>query len=124
MCEAGRILHHLKNNIEDPRNTILIVGYMAEDTLGRKLANREPVVKIFGQPYKLRAKVKILNTFSAHADYKDVMKFVGHLNLKRLKKVFLIHGEDDALTAMGEHLMSIGVNEVQTVEPGVEYSLF
>lgn len=124
MCEAGRILHHLKNNIENPRNTILIVGYMAEDTLGRKIANREPEVKIFGQSYKLRARVKILNTFSAHADYKDVMKFVGHMNLERLKKVFLIHGEDDALAAMGEHLLSIGVKEVQTVEPNVEYSLF
>ncbi len=121
MCEAGRILHHLRNNIEDPRNTILIVGYMAEDTLGRRLVEREPEVKIFGQPYKLRAKVKILNTFSAHADYKDIMDFVAHLDLERLKRVYLIHGEDDALEGMKTRLLGMGVKDVQVVEPMKEY---
>lgn len=124
MCEAGRILHHLKNNIEDPRNTILVVGFMAEDTLGRKIADREEVVKIFGHPYKLMAKVKILNTFSAHADYKDIMKYFSRLDLNRLKKVFLVHGEDEALVKLRERLLSVGVKEVQIAEPKTEYTVF
>ncbi|HCE42036.1 MAG TPA: MBL fold metallo-hydrolase [Lentisphaeria bacterium] len=124
MCEAGRILHHLKNNIEDPRNTILVVGFMAEDTLGRRIAEREPEVKIFGQLYKLKARVKILNTFSAHADYNDVKQFVGNMDLKRLRKVFLVHGEDEELEKMKGHLLGIGVKEVEIVDTGKEYPLY
>ncbi|HPN85192.1 MAG TPA: MBL fold metallo-hydrolase RNA specificity domain-containing protein, partial [Victivallales bacterium] len=124
MCEAGRILHHLKNNIEDPRNTILIVGFMAEDTLGRRIVERQPEVKIFGQLYRLNAKVKILNTFSAHADYNDVVDFVKNMDLERLKKVFLIHGEEDSLHAMKDHLLGAGVKDVQIMEAETEYQLF
>lgn len=123
MCEAGRILHHLKNNIEDERNTILIVGFMAAHTLGRRIADRDPEVKIFGQPYSLKAEVKILNTFSAHADYKETLKYVGKLNMDRLKKIFLVHGEDDALNNLKHEMMNIGVKDVQINEPGVSYSL-
>src|SRR5690606_12453366 len=68
MAEAGRILHHLKNNIEDPRNTILIVGWMAPHTLGRRLVEKQPVVKIFGEEYQLNAQVVTINGFSGHAD--------------------------------------------------------
>ncbi|OGB66884.1 MAG: MBL fold metallo-hydrolase, partial [Caldithrix sp. RBG_13_44_9] len=90
MCEAGRILHHLLHNIEDPKNTILIVGYMAENTLGRKIQEQSPEVKILGDFYKLRAEVKVLNTFSAHADYKDILEYISHLNFKKLKQIFLV----------------------------------
>jgi len=71
MCEAGRILHHLKNNIEDERNLVLIIGYMAHNTLGRRLADRLEEVRIFGETYKRNAQVKIMNEFSAHADQQD-----------------------------------------------------
>lgn len=91
MCEFGRILHHLKNNIEDPRNTILIVGYMAENTLGRKILEKHPVVKIFGESLHLRAKVVVMDAFSAHADRSDLLDYVGHI--RGLKKIFLVHGE-------------------------------
>ena len=124
MCEAGRILHHLKNNVENPKNTILIVGFMAADTLGRRIVERQPEIKIFGQPYKLNAKVKILNTFSAHADYNDTIDLVKQLDLDRLKKVFLIHAEPDSLEAMENHLLENGVKDVQIVEPKVKYQLF
>jgi metallo-beta-lactamase family protein len=124
MCEAGRILHHLKNNIEDPKNTVVIVGFMAEDTLGRKIVERQPEVKIFGQMYKLRARVKILNTFSAHADSNDIKEFVGKMDLKKLKKVFLVHGEDEELVKMKEHLLGIGVKAVEIVETAKEYELY
>ena len=72
MAEGGRILHHLKNNVENPDNTILIVGYMAANTLGRRLVEKEEVVKIFGEEYQRNAEVVVLNTFSAHAD-KDAL---------------------------------------------------
>jgi len=96
MCEAGRILHHLLHNIEDPRNTVMIVGFMAENTLGRKIMEKQPRVKIFGEPYKLRAEVSVLNTFSAHADYNDLLAYVDCLDYHRLKEIFLVHGEPEA----------------------------
>ncbi len=123
MCEAGRILHHLKNNIEDARNTVMVVGFMAAHTLGRRIVERRPEVKIFGQPYKLKAQVKIMNTFSAHADYNEILKYIKALDLDRLKKVFLVHGEDDALDNLGNLLLDAGVKEVQIVDPETEYEL-
>jgi len=123
MCEGGRILHHLKNNIGDPRNTILVVGFMAENTLGRAIADRKPVVKIFGNPYPLRARVKILNTFSAHADYSDIRQYVSQLDLGRLRRIYLVHGESDALTHLRQVLLEAGVKSVEAVEPGKEYRL-
>ncbi len=69
MCEGGRVLHHLKHTVSDPRHTILIVGYQAESTLGRRLVERREEVRIFGEPYPLRARVEVLNGFSAHADH-------------------------------------------------------
>jgi len=77
MCEAGRIVHHLANSIGDPRNMILIVGYQAENTLGKRLVLREPVVNIFGEPHALRAEVVVLNSFSAHADRNECWSTCG-----------------------------------------------
>ncbi len=118
MCEAGRILHHLKNNIENPANTILIVGYMAANTLGRRIADREPQVRIFGKPYALKARVKILNTFSAHADYRDLREYVTQFDLARLRKVFLVHGESEAMEHLRDKLLAAGVRAVEPAEPG------
>jgi len=73
MCEAGRILHHLKHTVSDPRHTIVIVGYQAEGTLGRRLVERQPEVRIFGEPYALQATVEVLNGFSAHADHEALV---------------------------------------------------
>jgi metallo-beta-lactamase family protein len=123
MCEAGRILHHLKNNIEDPKNTIIIVGFMAAHTLGRRIAERRPEVRIFGQPYKLKAQVKILNTFSAHADYNEIIEYVSKLDLDKLKRVFLVHGEDDALESLSGKMTDIGVRDIQIVDPKTDYHL-
>lgn len=96
MMEAGRILHHLANNIEDSRNTILIVSYQAEHTLGRRIAERHKDVRIFGDIYPLRARVKILNTFSGHAGRSDLLTYARAIvdNSPRLKKVFVVHGEE------------------------------
>jgi len=95
MMEHGRILHHIKNNIEDQKNMILVVGYQAKNTLGRKLLNGEKQVKIFGKIYRVRAGVEVLDAFSGHADRSDLIDFVSHID--DLKTTFLVHGEDTQL---------------------------
>lgn len=102
MCETGRILHHLRNNIEDHRNTILIVGYMAEGTLGRKLVEKASAVKIFGQEYKVRAQVVSLDAFSAHADHDDLLKFIP--GIQGLKQIFVCHGEEQVSLKFADEL--------------------
>ncbi len=92
MCEAGRILHHLKNNIQDPRNTVLITGFQAANTLGRKLVDKMPEVPIFGEPLRLRAEVETLNELSAHADQQELLAWMKPM-VGMLKRVFLVHGE-------------------------------
>ncbi len=104
MCEAGRVLHHLANTITNPNTLVLIVGFMAQNTLGRRILEREPEVKIFNEVYPLRAEVVKLNTFSAHADYNDILATLGRQNFNRLKGVFLVHGEPDAQSALQEKL--------------------
>jgi metallo-beta-lactamase family protein len=92
MCEAGRILHHLRNNIEDPRNTVLITGFQAQDTLGRKLVEKWPEVKIFGEPMRVRAEIASLDELSGHADQNELLEWVKPM-VPTLRKVFLVHGE-------------------------------
>src|SRR6185436_17694616 len=89
MAEAGRILHHLRNNIGDPRNTVLIVGFQAEHTLGRKLVERRAEVPIFGEPLRLRAEVAIINELSGHADQEELIAWIKP-HAKALKRVFLV----------------------------------
>ncbi len=107
MCESGRILHHLQNNIEDSRNTILVVGYMARDTLGRRIVDREKFVRIFGVEYELNAEVVIVNAMSGHADKKELEEFVS--SCLPLKKVFLVHGEEEQTKALSESLSQNGI---------------
>ncbi len=117
MCEGGRILHHLKNNISDPNNIILITGYQAEHTLGRKIIEGITPVKIFGQPYHVRAKVIILNELSAHADQKDLLNYVAHI--EGLKKVFLVHTELPQATAFKDLVQGLHPTlDVQIPETG------
>jgi metallo-beta-lactamase family protein len=108
MCEAGRILHHLRNNVADPRNTILIVGYCAPHTLGRRIVEREKEVRIFGEPYPLKAHVEVMNAYSAHADEPELVEFVGHMDADRLKKIFLVHGDPSAQLALADAMVAAG----------------
>jgi metallo-beta-lactamase family protein len=103
MAEAGRILHHLKNNVEDPRNTILFVGWQAPNTLGRRLVEREHIVKIFGKEFRRRARVEKINGFSAHADKNEMTEWLGHLQ-KPPAHTFVVHGDEEASLAFAEHL--------------------
>ncbi|NLN92545.1 MAG: MBL fold metallo-hydrolase [Candidatus Hydrogenedens sp.] len=99
MCEVGRILHHLRNNCENPKNTIVIVGFQAQNTLGRRIVERQPEIKIFGVKRPLRAEVKTLNGFSAHAGREELLAFAGRFK-RRPKNILLVHGENKALRAL------------------------
>jgi metallo-beta-lactamase family protein len=112
MCEAGRILHHLKNNIEDPHNTVLIVGWQAPHTLGRRLVERRSVVKIFGEEYALNAQVETINGFSAHADRAELLAYAQQLGANEIKKAFVVHGEESSSLALADGLDGIGLQEV------------
>ncbi|MBK5294354.1 MAG: MBL fold metallo-hydrolase [Acidobacteriia bacterium] len=92
MCEAGRILHHLRNNITDSKNTVLITGFQAEHTLGRRIVEKQTEVSIFGEPVRLRAEVAVLNELSGHADQGELMEWIKP-HARQLKGVFLVHGE-------------------------------
>jgi metallo-beta-lactamase family protein len=112
MCEAGRILHHLRNAVEDARNTILIIGYQAQNTLGRKIAERQPMVRIFGLEHPLEAEVVVMDAFSAHADRDDLLEFVGGCRAS-LRKILLVHGEEDQMQPLAERLTRMGIPDVQ-----------
>jgi metallo-beta-lactamase family protein len=101
MCEAGRILHHLRNNIEDPRNTILITGFQAEHTLGRKILEGHAEVPIYGEPMRLRAEVASLDELSGHADQRELIEWMRPI-AGGLKKVFLVHGEPSQGVALAK----------------------
>jgi metallo-beta-lactamase family protein len=111
MCETGRILHHLKNNIEKPNTTVLIVSWQAPNTLGRRLVDQEKKVSIFGQSYNVRARVEAINGYSGHADQAGLTEWA--LAQKgRLKKVFLVHGEQGPADALAARLREGGISDV------------
>jgi len=95
MAEAGRVKHHIKNNIENSKNTILIVGYCTPDSLGGRLRNGAEQVRIFGEEYKVNARVEVMDYYSAHGDYEAIFKFLECQNKKKMKHIFLVHGEKE-----------------------------
>lgn len=107
MCEAGRILHHLKNNISDSRNTVLIVGYMAENTLGKRIVNKERFVRIYGVECELNAEVVVINAFSGHADKNELHEYVR--SCLPIKKVFIVHGELEQSQSISDILTKDGI---------------
>jgi metallo-beta-lactamase family protein len=121
MCEFGRVLHHLRNNIEDARNMVLIVGYQAENTLGRKLIDKLPVVNIFGKPYRVQAEVQVVDAFSGHADRSDLI--FHHSQIKGLEQTFLVHGEESQGLTFCDILKELGYKEVFVPNPLEEFEL-
>jgi metallo-beta-lactamase family protein len=117
MCEAGRVLHHLKHAVPDERNTILIAGYQAEQTLGRRLVERRPEVRILGQVLPLRAEIVVLNGLSSHADHGDLMRSCAPL-VGTTKRVRLVHGEPHRSAAMAEGLRALGFADVEAPARG------
>ncbi|MCX6354809.1 MAG: MBL fold metallo-hydrolase [Candidatus Aureabacteria bacterium] len=115
MCEAGRILHHLKNNVSDPRNTILVVNFCAEHTLGKRIVERVPQIRIFGEMYALRAEVVVINAFSSHADRDELLSYVGAAK-GTIRRYALVHGEEDQSLALAQKVREMTKKEV--VVPG------
>ncbi len=115
MCESGRVLHHLKNNIEDEKNMIIVVGYMAKNTLGRKIVERFPRVRIYGEEYELKAEVVVNNAFSGHADREALIDYVVTAN-GSVKKVFVVHGDEDQSQALVENLKGQGIDAYAPVK--------
>ena len=112
MLEGGRILHHLRNRIEDPRNAILFASWQAPNTLGRRLVENEKSVRIFGEEFQVRAKVEVLPGFSGHADREGLINFVRVMN-KKPQRTFIVHGEDDASASLTDALRSeLGLENV------------
>ncbi|MCK5098563.1 MAG: MBL fold metallo-hydrolase, partial [Desulfobacteraceae bacterium] len=119
MCEAGRILHHLRYKIHNPKNRILVVGFMAQHTLGRRIVDlsdeyekagrkgEPPQIKMLGKSYPLLAKVEKMNGFSAHADQQEMTRFLKESNLN-IKKIAVVHGEEEQSIAFAQHLNENG----------------
>jgi metallo-beta-lactamase family protein len=122
MCESGRILHHLKNNIEDPKNTIMVVGFMAQDTLGRRIVERQKKVRILGEEHWLRARVEVFDAFSAHADRNELLEYVDYTK-DYLKGVFVVHGEIEQSRALAEGIRGLGIPNVLVPDFGEEVNL-
>jgi metallo-beta-lactamase family protein len=119
MCEAGRVLHHLRATIEDPKNAVLIVGFQAAHTLGRRLVEHRPRAKIFGVERDVRAEVVVMNGFSAHADQKGLVDFAAESRQGgRLKNVYLVHGEPGPQRVLSRLLEEPGDVEVNAPRPG------
>lgn len=117
MAEAGRVLHHLKNNVENPRNTILIVSWQAPYTLGRRLADREPEVRIFGETYQRRAEVATIGGLSAHAGQTLLTEYA-LATRETVKEIYLVHGEEKAANALMARLAENGMVNVKYPERG------
>ncbi len=122
MAEGGRVLHHLKNGIGNPHNIVLFVGYQAQNTLGRRLVDGQKEVRIFGEPYQVRARVEELDGYSAHADHQGLVDYVRPL-APGLKAVFLVHGEAEASSALAQSLRELGIRKVVVPEPGQEIEI-
>jgi metallo-beta-lactamase family protein len=126
MAESGRVQHHLLHNASDSRSTILVVGFMAEHTLGRRIVERQPVLKIYGEEVRLRAQVEIINGYSAHADRREIKSWLDRLRDKSANdgpsRVFLVHGEPEAQDELQTTLRADKYT-VDCPEPGAKFVL-
>ena len=122
MCEQGRILHHLRNNIEDGRNTVLITGFQAENTLGRRLVEKQAEVRIFGEPMRVRAEIQSLDALSAHADQKELLQWIKPL-VSSMRQVFLVHGESQQSAILAKTLHAAYQLEATAPVPGQSFDL-
>lgn len=121
MMEAGRILHHLKNNITDSKNTILVVGYCSPSTLGNKIARGDKEVKIYGIEYPVKADVRTMDEYSAHGDYKEMIQYLSCQDPMKVKEMYLVHGEYDVQVNYREKLMEAGFSNIRIPDLNSEY---
>jgi metallo-beta-lactamase family protein len=123
MMEAGRVKHHIANSISNPRNTILVVGYCAPSTLGAKIVRGDKSVSIFGVIHDVKADIRILESYSAHGDYNEMMVFLSCQDKKKLKKIFLVHGEHEVQVSYREKLIFNRFEHIEIPEKGQEFTI-
>jgi metallo-beta-lactamase family protein len=123
MAEAGRVKHHISNNIENSRNTILIVGYCEPNSLGGRLMAGAKEVGIFGVIHEVHADVGIIRSMSAHGDYEDLSQFLACQDPRKIKRLFLVHGEYDVQLAFKQRLLKKGFLDIEIPERHYEIGL-
>jgi metallo-beta-lactamase family protein len=123
MAEAGRIKHHISHHIEDPKCAILFVGYCSPEGLGGQLKAGKKEVRIFGKDFEVKCQIHIMDSFSAHADYNELIQFLECQNKAEVKKMFLVHGELDTQTAFKKRLQDIGWGDIEIPAMKEEYIL-
>lgn len=124
MITAGRILHHLRHNVENPNCTVLIVGYCAQGTLGERLINGAKEIRIFGDEYRVKARIERLNGLSAHADQSEMFDFIEQSHpAGRLKHLFLVHGEGDRSQMLKDYFLERGYSNISIPERGTEFEI-
>ncbi len=123
MMEAGRIKHHLANNISNPKNTILVVGYCSPVTLGARIARGDKEVSIFGTVYPVKAEVRIIDSFSGHGDYNEMIGFLGCQDKSQVQKTFLVHGEYETQVKYSSRLQEAGFSNIQIPSPKQEFTV-
>ncbi len=124
MCEGGRILHHLEHNIGDKKNTILFVGFMAENTLGRRIADGAEEVRIFGDMHRVGAEIKRAGSFSAHADRDELINYAKEAMAEgTLKKIFLVHGEETQSLELALSIKDLNFKDVYVPHPGDSFEI-
>jgi metallo-beta-lactamase family protein len=116
MCEGGRVVHHLKHTVGDEKNVVLITGFQAAGTLGRRIVEGLDVVRLYGEEYPLNAEVEILNEYSAHADRNDLLDLFKGYDPGKVKQVFLVHGDIDQSRALAEAVSDMGYKDIQIPE--------
>ena len=122
MLESGRVLNHLKYTIENPINTIVFVGYQVEGTLGRKVLEKADKVVIDNKEYNVKMEIHKINSFSAHGDYKEMTEWLKKIDTSKLKKIFLVHGEQESQAFFKDYLKNNGFN-AEIVKSKVRYQL-
>ena len=123
MMTGGRIMHHLINHIEDQRNTILVVGFCAPHTTGARIRNGEKKIRVFGQLLNVNANVEVMDSYSAHGDQQEMMDFLSNLDRKKLKNIFLVHGELDSQEAFKSVLEINKFSGIKIPDLGQEFEL-
>jgi metallo-beta-lactamase family protein len=121
MAENGRVLHHLKHNIEDPDNTILFVGFQAQNTLGRRMVDGEGLVRILGEEHSVRAHIARIDGYSAHADQAELLEWMRSFDRNRLEQVFVVHGEQASSFTFAEKLRGEGIPRPPVPEHGQSF---
>ena len=120
MCEGGRVLHHLKHCAQDPDNIILICGFQAENTLGRRVVEKRSPLRVLGEEVELKAQVEVINALSAHADRAGLQDWIGEVK-DNVRHAFAVHGEPEKVSAMQQMLKEMGIPNAVAPEPGQTY---